>query len=147
MTMVSTLAATYHPSIKLSAKRIPFCTTPIKSCNFSSLTTTTLPLTRNFGGFGLLIVKSSTNSISVQGEEEEVNSSRSKDDDAEMAAARGDSTMPERFRYLTKEAPDPPVRWPYFIGTLFLSFHFLSAYFYLSFLFELFLRGCLHTHN
>ncbi|PWA90186.1 hypothetical protein CTI12_AA103780 [Artemisia annua] len=36
-------------------------------------------------------------------------------DEAETQA-RGESTMPERFRYLTKEAPDPPVRWPYFIG-------------------------------
>lgn len=40
-------------------------------------------------------------------------------DDAEILA-RGDSTMPDRFRYLTKEAPDPPVRWPYFVG-MFLS--------------------------
>lgn len=30
--------------------------------------------------------------------------------------ARSESTMPERFRYLTKEAPDPPVRWPWFVG-------------------------------
>uniref|UniRef100_A0A1S4CWJ8 Retrotransposon Copia-like N-terminal domain-containing protein n=1 Tax=Nicotiana tabacum TaxID=4097 RepID=A0A1S4CWJ8_TOBAC len=28
---------------------------------------------------------------------------------------RGESTMPDRFRYLTKEAPDNPVRWPWFI--------------------------------
>lgn len=30
--------------------------------------------------------------------------------------ARGQSTMPERFRHLTKEAPDRPVRWPWVIG-------------------------------
>lgn len=30
--------------------------------------------------------------------------------------ARGESTMPERFRHLTKEAPDPPLRWPWYIG-------------------------------
>lgn len=30
--------------------------------------------------------------------------------------ARAQSTMPERFRYLTKEAPDPPVRWPWLVG-------------------------------
>lgn len=30
--------------------------------------------------------------------------------------ARAQSTMPDRFRYLTKEAPDPPVRWPWFVG-------------------------------
>lgn len=44
-------------------------------------------------------------------------------DEAERAA-RGESTMPERFRYLTKEAPDPPVRWPFFVG--------IYAFIYLS---------------
>ncbi|KAL5723112.1 hypothetical protein ACHQM5_006549 [Ranunculus cassubicifolius] len=34
-------------------------------------------------------------------------------------AARGDSTMPSRFRYLTKEAPDRPVRWPWLIALAF----------------------------
>lgn len=33
--------------------------------------------------------------------------------------ARGQSTMPDRFRHLTKEAPDKPVRWPWFIGIYF----------------------------
>ncbi|PWA39188.1 hypothetical protein CTI12_AA574310 [Artemisia annua] len=42
-------------------------------------------------------------------------------DEAETQA-RGESTMPERFRYLTKEAPDPPVRWPYFIALGFLIY-------------------------
>lgn len=37
-------------------------------------------------------------------------------DDANQA--RGQSTFPERFRYLTKEAPDRPVRWPWAIGML-----------------------------
>lgn len=35
---------------------------------------------------------------------------------------RGLSTMPERFRYLTQEAPDSPVRWPYFIALGFLVY-------------------------
>lgn len=34
----------------------------------------------------------------------------------EADAARGQSTLPERFRYLTKEVPDRPVRWPWIIG-------------------------------
>ncbi|KAG6491824.1 uncharacterized protein LOC122000870 [Zingiber officinale] len=37
-------------------------------------------------------------------------------DDANQA--RGQSTFPERFRYLTKEAPDRPVRWPWAIVVL-----------------------------
>ncbi|XP_004248146.1 uncharacterized protein [Solanum lycopersicum] len=35
---------------------------------------------------------------------------------------RGESTMPDRFRYLTKEAPDKPVRWPWFIALAFLLY-------------------------
>lgn len=31
--------------------------------------------------------------------------------------AWGQSTMPDKFRPLTKEAPYKPVRWPWFIGT------------------------------
>ncbi|MCD7467726.1 hypothetical protein HAX54_005332 [Datura stramonium] len=30
--------------------------------------------------------------------------------------------MPERFRYLMKEAPDKPVRWPWFIALAFLLY-------------------------
>lgn len=40
-------------------------------------------------------------------------------------AGRGESTMPERFRYLTKEAPDQPVRWPWLIGMF--NFHFFRV--------------------
>lgn len=36
--------------------------------------------------------------------------------------ARGESTMPERFRYLTKEADDKPVRWPWLIALAFLLY-------------------------
>ncbi|KAG5579226.1 hypothetical protein H5410_049853 [Solanum commersonii] len=35
---------------------------------------------------------------------------------------RGESTMPDRFRYLTKEAPDKPVRWPWFIALAFILY-------------------------
>lgn len=42
------------------------------------------------------------------------------DDEAERLA-RGESTMPERFRHLTKEAPDVPVKWPWFIGKSFVN--------------------------
>lgn len=38
------------------------------------------------------------------------------DDEAERFARR-ESTMPDRFRYLTKEAQDSPTRWPWFVGT------------------------------
>lgn len=36
--------------------------------------------------------------------------------------ARGLSSMPERFRYLTQEVPEPPVRWPYFVALGFLVY-------------------------
>lgn len=47
--------------------------------------------------------------------------------------ARGMSTMPERFRYLTQEAPDPPVRWPYFIGIISSCLHLLCRVLVLMF--------------
>ncbi|XP_010939724.1 uncharacterized protein [Elaeis guineensis] len=40
----------------------------------------------------------------------------------EADAARGQSTMPERFRPLTKEAPDRPVRWPWVVALVFLVY-------------------------
>lgn len=48
-------------------------------------------------------------------------------DEAEKEA-RGESTLPERFRYLTKEAPDPPVRWPLFVGNYYFIILFLFIY-------------------
>lgn len=48
------------------------------------------------------------------------------DDDEAERQARGESTMPERFRYLTKEVSAPPVRWPWFVGKFLLSHFFFS---------------------
>lgn len=33
--------------------------------------------------------------------------------------ARGQSTMPDRFRPLTKEVPEKPIRWPWFVASAF----------------------------
>lgn len=46
--------------------------------------------------------------------------------------ARAQSTMPERFRYLTKEAPDRPVRWPWFVALAFLVYAWRAVLFELS---------------
>lgn len=40
----------------------------------------------------------------------------------EEMAARGESSMPERFRYLTKEVPEKPVRWPLLIVLAFMLY-------------------------
>ncbi|CAN6457766.1 unnamed protein product [Victoria cruziana] len=42
-------------------------------------------------------------------------------DEAEKEA-RKTSTLPDRFRHLTKEAPDRPVRWPWLIAVVFLVY-------------------------
>ncbi|KAK4845870.1 hypothetical protein QYF36_010047 [Acer negundo] len=55
----------------------------------------------------------------------------SKNDEAEKLD-RGESTMPERFRHLTKEAPDPPVRWPWFVALVFLVYTWRAVLFELS---------------
>lgn len=52
-------------------------------------------------------------------------------DEAEKEA-RGQGTMPERFRYLTKEAPDPPVRWPWLVVLVFLIYAWRAVLFELS---------------
>ncbi|XP_076920043.1 uncharacterized protein LOC143581055 [Bidens hawaiensis] len=123
--MVSTLASTYHSPHKLSSNSnsIPFRRTPPpphpiqRCCNFSSVTNTKLGVfsfgTKNLG----FIVKSTSN-----GGEEDVNNSSSSKEDAIDENEGGESTMPERFRYLTQEAPDAPVRWPYFIALGFLVY-------------------------
>ncbi|KAF5745998.1 hypothetical protein HS088_TW06G00163 [Tripterygium wilfordii] len=52
-------------------------------------------------------------------------------DEAEKLA-RGESTLPDRFRYLTKEAPDPPVRWPWFVASAFLVYAWRAVLFELG---------------
>ncbi|KAK9048911.1 hypothetical protein SSX86_032122 [Deinandra increscens subsp. villosa] len=120
MMTVSTLASTHHPP-KHSPNSIPFhaaASRPTQCCNFS----TAIPRTRKLGVF----LHASRNlgfvvkSISSGREGEELNSSSS-NDEAEIQA-RGESTLPERFRYLTKEVLEPPLRWPYFIALGFLLY-------------------------
>ncbi|KAF2283170.1 hypothetical protein GH714_043500 [Hevea brasiliensis] len=43
-----------------------------------------------------------------------------------------ESTMPDRFRYLTKEAPDPPVTWPWFVALGFLVYAWRAVLFELA---------------
>ncbi|KAK9051987.1 hypothetical protein SSX86_028615 [Deinandra increscens subsp. villosa] len=121
MMTVSTLASAYT-SPRLSSTSIPFRRTPPPSfqcCNFSSgrknLGVFSFGRNKNLG----FVVKSI--SSGEGGEEAKSSSSNDGIDEAEKQA-RGESTMPERFRYLTKEAPDPPVRWPYFIALGFLVY-------------------------
>ncbi|KAH9744287.1 hypothetical protein KPL70_003640 [Citrus sinensis] len=64
-----------------------------------------------FGFSSIKILRFSVNADNGGGAE----TAHSVDDEAERLA-RGESTMPERFRHLTKEAPDVPVKWPWFIG-------------------------------
>ncbi|GKU96559.1 hypothetical protein SLEP1_g9783 [Rubroshorea leprosula] len=60
---------------------------------------------------------------------------RSNDDDEVDEVerlARAESTMPERFRYLTKEASDSPVRWPWFVALAFLVYAWRAVLFELA---------------
>ncbi|KAJ4974288.1 hypothetical protein NE237_007462 [Protea cynaroides] len=50
----------------------------------------------------------------------------------EAEAARGESTMPSRFRYLTKEVPDRPVRWPWLIALVFFVYAWRTVLWELS---------------
>ncbi|XP_050206189.1 uncharacterized protein LOC126655886 [Mercurialis annua] len=54
-----------------------------------------------------------------------------RNDDVETMA-RGESTMPDRFRYLTKEAPDPPLIWPWFVALGFILYAWRAVLFELA---------------
>ena len=45
----------------------------------------------------------------------------------ELEELRGKSTMPDRFRHLTKEVPSPPLRWPWFVGKIFIYLYFFCV--------------------
>ena len=101
-----------HLRIKTHAQAIPFRSLPTKPPSFGPIPS------QNFHGFSgkrlgfvfekKLDLKVCASAGNVGGGPE--------DDEEAKKEARGDSTMPERFRYLTKEAPDPPLRWPLFVG-------------------------------
>ncbi|CAN1161051.1 hypothetical protein LINPERHAP2_LOCUS23702, partial [Linum perenne] len=49
-------------------------------------------------------------SVKAQKGDEEVN------DEDDSPPAGGGSSLPDRFRFITKEAPDPPLKWPWFVA-------------------------------
>jgi hypothetical protein len=106
-----------HLRLRTHNQTIPFRSSPTKTQSFS------LKPGQNFPGFsgkilGFVLERKLTVCASA--------GNGGVDDEAEAERqARGESTMPERFRYLTKEVPAPPVRWPWFVGKFLLS-HFLS---------------------
>ncbi|VVA98646.1 unnamed protein product [Arabis nemorensis] len=64
-------------------------------------------------------------------EKEDAPSTGEVEDEAERFARR-ESTMPDRFRYLTKEAPDSPIRWPWLVALGFLVYAWRAVLFELS---------------
>lgn len=68
----------------------------------------------------------------VSNAEESAGSSGGGEVDEAERAARGESTMPERFRYLNREAPDPPIRWPWLVALAFLVYAWRAVLFELS---------------
>lgn len=57
---------------------------------------------------------------------------KKEEEEEELEELRGKSTMPDRFRYLTKEAPSPPLRWPWFLALAFLIYAWRSVLWELS---------------
>ncbi|KAE8075863.1 hypothetical protein FH972_014546 [Carpinus fangiana] len=119
---VTTLSSP-NPSLKITpfsylrlrthTQTIPFRSSPTKTQSFN------LKPGQNFPGFtgkiqGFVFERKLTVCASA--------GNAGVDDDEAERQARGDSTMPERFRYLTKEAPAAPVRWPWFVALAFLVY-------------------------
>ncbi|XP_062152454.1 uncharacterized protein LOC133860842 [Alnus glutinosa] len=105
-----------HLRLRTHNQTIPFRSSPTKTQSFS------LKPGQNFPGFsgkilGFVLERKLTVCASA--------GNGGVDDEAEAEAerqARGESTMPERFRYLTKEVPAPPVRWPWFVALAFILY-------------------------
>ncbi|XP_056693235.1 uncharacterized protein [Spinacia oleracea] len=53
-------------------------------------------------------------------------------EEEKLEELRGKSTMPDRFRHLTKDAPSPPLRWPWFVALAFLIYAWRSVLWELS---------------
>ncbi|CAH8317830.1 unnamed protein product [Eruca vesicaria subsp. sativa] len=53
-------------------------------------------------------------------------------EDEAKTFARRESTMPDRFIYLTKEAPDSTIRWPWFVALALLVYAWRAVLFELS---------------
>lgn len=62
-------------------------------------------------------------------------------EEEKLEELRGKSTMPDRFRHLTKDAPSPPLRWPWFVG-LSLSLSLRLALSLVVFIFFILLMLC-----
>ncbi|KAI3470668.1 hypothetical protein Pfo_027331 [Paulownia fortunei] len=105
--------------------------------SYSSLTTKakplhTLQITHNFYGplkksFNGFLVKTRGFMVKAQNESGFINNG-----EKEETEARGQSSMPERFRYLTKEAPDKPVSWPWLIVLAFMLYAWRTVLWELS---------------
>ncbi|KAJ7948253.1 Embryo defective protein [Quillaja saponaria] len=114
-----------HPRIHISSEPIPFCSSATKIQAFNPV------LGRKFIGFsgkrlGFSLGRQLGFSVRSGNSGEVHNNGVGGGGDANIdeakKQARGESTMPDRFRYLTKEAPDPPVRWPFFVALAFLVY-------------------------
>ncbi|XP_060202296.1 uncharacterized protein LOC132630735 [Lycium barbarum] len=76
------------------------------------------PLAHKYCGFSL----SRKNGFIVKAENSGVDKGNKSVENKAENEVRGESTMPDRFRYLMKEAQDKPVRWPWFIALAFLLY-------------------------
>ncbi|XP_057538839.1 uncharacterized protein LOC130816489 [Amaranthus tricolor] len=56
-----------------------------------------------------------------------VRAGESNGNEEELEELRGKSTMPDRFRHLTKEVPSPPLRWPWFVALAFSIYAWRSV--------------------
>lgn len=114
-------------------ERIP---TPFPSSLTTSRKLFKLEQTQNFSGYpcenlGLPCYNKSKISFFVNAEKNGGGRTESGLDKAEEDA-RGQSTMPDRFRPLAKEAPDKPIRWPLYIALPFALYTWRTVLWELS---------------
>ncbi|KAL3509502.1 hypothetical protein ACH5RR_028903 [Cinchona calisaya] len=143
MSMPLSTVLTPNPYLQIPFKYRPFSQNPFlytatqnHSIPFQHSSSKSKPFklqeTRVFGkNFGALLHNQRKFGFLVKAEKNEEVEREVVVDKAEEEA-RGQSTMPDRFRYLTKEAPDKPVRWPWLIALAFALYGWRTVLWELS---------------
>ncbi|PON80558.1 embryo defective [Parasponia andersonii] len=125
-TLSSVLNLKISPLYSLGT-RVPGLTVPFPS-SLTNIQSFKPIQTRNFHGFSgkipeLLFRRNLWVCVAAKNDDDAVSVNEAEKE------ARGESTLPERFRYLTKEAPDPPLRWPFFVAVAFLLYAWRAVLF------------------
>ncbi|XP_074312203.1 uncharacterized protein LOC141647777 isoform X1 [Silene latifolia] len=110
-----------YPHASPRIPKLPLVTCQIQNLQFPSYPPKNLVQRFRFQGVKLRFCLKAGN------EEDRKGISDAEKEEKELEELRGKSTMPDRFKYLAKEAPSPPLRWPWLLALAFLVYAWRSV--------------------